>query len=339
MTKTTFQALAQRAPREPLETIALDVPPAPEGHDVDVVVMSCSVCHSDVHLLDGDWGDVARPLVPGHEIIGRVVRAGDRAALAEGTVVGIGWQAGSCGACKACLSAREHLCTGGKVRTCMGRAGGFAERVRVDARFCFELPSTLDLRSAAPLLCAGLTVFSPLERLGAKAGVRVGVVGIGGLGHLAVSFARALGAEVLAFDPDASKRDLVRSLGASELVDARGPLPRDAVDLLLVTTHAPLVWNDWLRVLDLEGTLCLVGVPGAPLEVSADPLMDEQKKLTGSVIGSPATMRRMLAVAARERIAPIVEHMPLSRANEAISRVRDGAARMRVVLEVDSSRG
>lgn len=336
MIKTTFQAFAQRAPRAPLEAIALEVPPAPEGHDVDVEVMSCSVCHSDVHLLDGDWGDVARPLVPGHEIIGRVARAGDRAGLAAGTVVGVGWQAGSCGACPACLSAREHLCTGGKLRTCVGRAGGFAEQVRVDARFCFELPSALDLRSAGPLLCAGLTVFSPLERLGAKAGVRVGVVGIGGLGHLAVRFARALGAEVLAFDPDASKRELVLSLGASELVDARGPLPRDSVDLLLVTTHAPLVWNDWLRVLDLEGTLCLVGVPGGPLQVSADPLMDEQKTLTGSVIGSPRAMRRMLALAAWDGIAPIVEHLPLSRANEAIARVRDGAARMRVVLDVES---
>jgi uncharacterized zinc-type alcohol dehydrogenase-like protein len=336
MTKTTFQALAQRAPRQPLEAIALDVPAPPEGHDVDVDVMTCSVCHSDVHLLDGDWGDVARPLVPGHEIVGRVARAGDRAELAVGTVIGIGWQAGSCGACAACLTAREHLCTGGKVRTCVGRAGGFAEQVRVDARFCFELPSALDLESAAPLLCAGLTVFSPLERLGAKPGLRVGVVGVGGLGHLAVRFARALGAEVLAFDPDTSKRDLVRLLGATELVDARGPLPASAVDLLLVTTHASLVWSDWLRVLDLEGTLCLVGVPGAPLQISADPLMDEQKKITGSVIGSPATMRRMLAIAAREGIAPIVEHLPLARANEAIARVRDGAARMRVVLDVES---
>ncbi|MEA2750328.1 MAG: alcohol/geraniol dehydrogenase, partial [Myxococcales bacterium] len=196
ITTTTFQALAQKAERQPLEAITLDVPPPPEGHDVDVDVMSCSVCHSDVHLLDGDWGDVARPLVPGHEIVGRVARAGDRAQLAIGTVVGIGWQAGACGACTACLSAREHLCTGGKVRTCVGRAGGFATQVRVDARFCFELPSALDVSSAAPLLCAGLTVFSPLERLGAKPGLRVGVVGVGGLGHLAVRFARALGAEV-----------------------------------------------------------------------------------------------------------------------------------------------
>ncbi len=330
----TIHALAQTAPRGHLEPIVLADPPPPEGHDVDVEIMSCSVCHSDVHLLDGDWGDVPRPLVPGHEIVGRVVRAGESAGLGIGAVVGIGWQSGSCGACAACLSGREHLCTGGKLRTCVGRQGGFASRVRCDARFCFALPEALDLGSAAPLLCAGLTVFSPLERLGASDGTRVGVVGIGGLGHLAVRFARALGAEVIAFDPDASKRALVLGLGASDLVDARGPLPKGAVDLLLVTTHASLAWDDWMRVLDLEGTLCLVGVPGAPLALSADPLMDEQKKVTGSVIGSPSTMRRMLDLAARDLIAPIVEHMPLERANEAVARVRRGAARMRIVLDV-----
>lgn len=335
-TAPTIRAFAQSAVKAPLEPVILPEPPPPEGHDVDVEVMACSVCHSDVHLLDGDWGDVARPLVPGHEIVGRVVRAGDRAkeSVALGTLVGIGWQSGSCGVCNACRTAREHLCTGGKLRTCVGRQGGFATRVRCDARFTFELPRELDVRSAAPLLCAGLTVFSPLDRLGVGAGTRVGVVGIGGLGHLAVRFARALGADVIAFDPDLSKRELVLGLGASELVDARGALPRDAVDLLLVTTHAALAWDEWLRVLDLEGTLCLVGVSGAPLGFSADPLMDEQKKVTGSVIGSPASMRRMLALAAAQRIAPIVEHMPLERANDAIASVREGRARMRVVLDV-----
>ena len=331
---STIHAFAQLAPGQSLEPIALAAPPPPGDHELDVDVIWCSVCHSDVHLLDGDWGVQARPLVPGHEIVGRVVRAGARAGYPPGSVVGIGWQCGSCGACPACRTGREHLCTGGKVRTCVGRAGGFARQVRCDARFAFELPAGIELSSAAPLLCAGLTVFSPLERLGAGSGARVGVVGIGGLGHLAIRFARALGAEVIAFDPDASKRDLVRTLGASGLVDSRGALPAGAVDLLLVTTHAPLAWGDWLRVLDLEGTLCLIGVGGKPIELPADPLMDEQKRVTGSVIGSPATMRRMLALAADHHIAPIVEHLPLARANEAVARVREGRARMRVVLDV-----
>jgi uncharacterized zinc-type alcohol dehydrogenase-like protein len=334
MQNQTIKAFAQLAAKEALAPITFPSPPPPEDRDIDVDVLWCSVCHSDVHLLDGDWGDVARPLVPGHEIVGRVARRGALANVALGTIVGIGWQCGSCGACPACRSGREHLCTRGKVRTCVGRAGGFATQVRCDARFAFELPAGIEPGSAAPLLCAGLTVFSPLERLSAKKGRRVGVVGVGGLGHLAIRFARALGAEVIAFDPDASKREIVLALGASELVDARSALPSGVVDLLLVTTHASLAWDEWLRVLDLEGTLCLVGVPGSPLGFAAGQLMDEQKSVTGSVIGSPAAMRRMLALAAASRIAPMVEHLPLERANEAIALVREGRARMRVVLDV-----
>lgn len=220
----------------------------------------------------------------------------------------------------------------------MGRPGGFAARVRVDARFCFDIPDGLDPADAAPLLCAGATTFSPLERLGVLEGgrgMRVGVIGVGGLGHLAVRFARAMGAEVIAFDPDLGKRELARSLGASDLLDARGALPERAVDLLLVTTHATLDWDAWMRVLALEGTLCLVGVPAAPFAISADWLLDHQKKVTGSVIGSPATMRRMLAFAAEHRILPIVERLPMTRANEAVARLREGRARLRIVLDAD----
>ncbi len=334
MTTSTIRAYAQRSPRAALEAIDLPAYAAPTGRDVDIEVHHCSVCHSDVHLLDGDWGEVARPLIPGHEVVGRVVSAGPDATLAVGALVGVGWQCGACGACPACMSGREHLCTGGKKRTCVGRQGGFATRVRVDADFAFELPKALDPATAAPLLCAGLTVFSPLERLGTKAGMRVGVVGVGGLGHMAVRFASALGAEVIAFDPDASKRALATSLGARELVDARGALPSNAVDVLLVTTHATLDWDAWMKVVDLEGTLCLVGVPSEPLRLGVDPLLDEQKKITGSVIGSRATMRKMLAFAAEHGIAPITERMPLERANEAVASVREGRARMRIVLDV-----
>jgi uncharacterized zinc-type alcohol dehydrogenase-like protein len=295
---------------------------------VDVDVLHCSVCHSDVHLLDGDWGEVARPLVPGHEIVGRA---------ADGRLVGIGWQAGSCGACEQCRAGDEHLCTAGKVKTCVNRPGGFATKIRVHETFCFDIPKELDPVLASPLLCAGLTTFSPLERLGVREGARVGVVGFGGLGHVAVQFAKALGAKVVAFDPDPSKRELALSLGADELVDVRGGvLPERVLDLVIVTTHANLDWDAWMGVLDLQGTLCLVGVPSASIAVHPDFLLDHQKKITGSVIGSPGTMRRMLAFAAAHRIAPIVERMPMSAANEAIDRVRMGAARMRIVLDVTS---
>jgi uncharacterized zinc-type alcohol dehydrogenase-like protein len=215
----SLRVLGQTAPGRPLEPLELFEERQLGPGEVEIAVDHCSVCHSDVHLLDGDWGEVARPLVPGHEVVGRVLRAGGEAAFALGAVVGLGWQAGACGTCAACRSQREHLCTGGKVRTCVDRPGGFAERVRCDARFCFELPLELATETAAPLLCAGLTVFSPLERLGAGPGSRIGIIGLGGLGHLAVRFARALGAEVIAFDPDPSKRELALGLGAADLVD------------------------------------------------------------------------------------------------------------------------
>jgi len=322
----TIYALAQTSPKAPLERVILDDAPPPKASEIDVEVEHCSVCHSDVHLLDGDWG-AARPLIPGHEIVGKVVGTGRR--------VGIGWQAGACGTCASCKRQQEHLCTGGKVRTCVGRQGGFATRVRVDERFAFAIPEALDPSVAAPLLCAGLTVFSPLERLGVTKGTRVGIVGVGGLGHLAVRYAKALGADVLAFDPDLTKRELALSLGASDLVDAKGKLPRGVLDLILVTTHASLAWDDWMEVLDLEGTLCLVGVPGAPLTVGVDPLLDGQKKITGSVIGSPATMRRMLDFSATHGITPVIERLPMSRANEAVARVREGKARLRIILDAD----
>jgi uncharacterized zinc-type alcohol dehydrogenase-like protein len=323
-------AFAQLAPKGLLEPIELPDFATPDAGMVDVDVLHCSVCHSDVHLLDGDWGEVTRPLVPGHEIVGRT---------SDGRLVGIGWQAGSCGACDQCRAGDEHLCTVGKVKTCMNRPGGFAAKVRVHEKFAFEIPNGLDPAVASPLLCAGLTTFSPLERLAVGKGTRVGIVGFGGLGHVAVQFAKALGAKVVAFDPDhesREKRDLARSLGADELVDSRGALPERALDVLLVTTHANLDWDSWMRVLDLHGTLCLVGVPSAPVTVNPDFLLDHQKKITGSVIGSPRTMRRMLAFSAEHHIAPIIERMPMSRANEAIDRVRKGAARMRIVLDVTS---
>lgn len=329
----TQRAWGQQVPRGPL--LALEVPVAPtlEAHEVELEVVHCSVCHSDVHLLDGDWGEPKRPLVPGHEVLGRVLRVGARATVPVGSLVGLGWQAGCCGQCVACATGREHLCTGGKKRTCVHRVGGFAQRVLCDEGFCFALPEGLDPATAAPLLCAGLTVFSPLERFRVGPGTRVGVVGFGGLGHLAVRFASALGASVVAFDPDRSKAALARSLGAAELRDTEDALPQEELDLLLVTTHAPLLWTRWFGAVALEGTLCLVGVPGEPVTVAPDPLLDGQKCLTGSVIGSPATMRRMLAFAAQKGIAPVVERMPMSRAAEALDRVREGRARMRIVLD------
>ena len=319
--------------------------PALGPHDVELAVTACALCHSDVHLLDGDWSSGQFPLVPGHEIVGRVVGVGGavpqgdaHAHLTLGARAGVGWQCGACFACEACERGREHQCPHGKVRTCVGRPGGLAERVRVDHRFAFALPHVLDDAHAAPLLCAGLTVFSALERhvhnTRGSTRPRVAVVGLGGLGHLAVQFARALGAEVHAFDPDADKRSDALALGATEFSAPASPasLPSDEFDVVLSTTSAPLPWNDWLRATRLGGTLCLVGVPPAALTIDPDHLLDGEKIVTGSVVGSRASMDRMLAFAAQHDVAPRVETLPMRDVNEGLARLREGRARYRVSL-------
>jgi alcohol/geraniol dehydrogenase (NADP+) len=335
-----IHAHAQMHRSAALEPIELLEYPVLAATEVELEVLHCGVCHSDLHLLDGDWGDVARPLVPGHEIVGRVTRLGADVArdanpsvgFAEGAVVGVGWQAGACFSCAPCTRGEPHLCTRGKVRTCVGRPGGFAERVRVDHRFCFALPAGLDARDAAPLLCAGLTVFSPMKRLGIAPGAKIAIVGLGGLGHLAVQFAAKMGARVTVFDVDASRAELAQALG-TETFASVGSVPVDQFDRIFTTTHAALDWNAWMNALTLGGTLCLLGVPKEAVTVSVDPLLDGQKSITGSVIGSPDTMREMLQFAGTHGIRAIVEHMPMAEANQAIERLRRGEARLRIILD------
>lgn len=328
----TLQAYGQSRAGAPLETLEIQENQSLAEREVELEVLHCGVCHSDLHLLDGEWGEPVRPLVPGHEIVGRVTRVGASVSLSLGSVLGVGWQAGACFECATCLSGKSHLCPRGKVRTCVGHIGGFAQRVVIDERFCFALPPELDARDAAPLLCAGLTVFSPMKRLGVHAGSKVAIVGLGGLGHLAVQFAAKMGAEVHVFDVDPSREALARSLGASMYGAPNAP-PVDRFERIFVTTHATLDWTAWMNALCLEGALCLLGVPKEAITVSVDPLLDGQKTLTGSVIGSPETMRAMLAFAAKHNVRAIVEHMPFTQAAEALERLRRGEAKLRIVLD------
>jgi uncharacterized zinc-type alcohol dehydrogenase-like protein len=279
--------------------------------------------------------------VLGHEIVGRIVRIGGEVrGLGEGDRVGVGWQCGACFACDACLRGRVHQCSRAKARTCVGRPGGLATRVRVDSRFCFAIPSAIEDAYAAPLLCAGVTVFSALARH-ARAGMRVGIIGLGGLGHLAVQFARAMGTDVTAFDPDPRKREDALALGAKELVSTSDDAligHRDAFDVLLSTTPAELAWDRWMYTLDLGGTLCLVGIPTGRVAVHPDHLLDGEKSITGSIVGSPQVMRRMLAFAESHDIRPRIERFGMRQVNDAIGRLRAGEARYRIVLDNDLAR-
>lgn len=331
----TIQGLAVHAAGAELLPLKYD-PGNLRPQDVEVRITHCGVCHSDVHLIDNDWGVSQYPFIPGHEIVGTVSQVGAEVAhLRAGDRVGIGWQSDSCGFCEWCRRGEENLCAQ-EQRTCVGRHGGYADAVRVNARFAVILPDELDSETAAPLLCGGITVYNPLRKLGVSPASRVGVIGIGGLGHLALQFARAFGAEVTAFSSSPGKEDEAMAMGAHRFVNSRENKALKAVegsqDLILSTINATQDWGVYLSALRPHGTLCLVGVPPAPVSVPALPLIAEALCLRGSNTGSPGLMAEMLDVAARHRVGARTENFRMADANQAVGRVRKNHIRYRAVL-------
>jgi uncharacterized zinc-type alcohol dehydrogenase-like protein len=256
--------------------------------------------------------------------------------LAEGDRVGIGWQADSCGHCEWCRKGEEHLCAQSQP-TCVHRHGGYAESIRVNARFALKLPEALESDSVAPLLCAGIAVYQPLRLYGINPSSRVGVIGIGGLGHLALQFAHAFGAEVTAFSSTAAKEDDALALGAHHFVHTRESkgLKRlnGTFDLILSTINADQDWSAYLTALRPHGTLCFVGVPPSPVAAPAFSLTGAMKQLSGCNSGSPVQIAEMLHVAARHGVKAHVETFPMAKANDAVKRVRKNQVRYRAVLK------
>lgn len=306
---------------------------------VEVAVEHCGICHSDLSMLDDHWGRSSFPLVPGHEVVGTVVAAGSEVRRVRvGDRVGIGWFVESCMHCAQCLAGHHHLCAASR-ETIVGHHGGFAERVRCHWAWATPLPPGLDASRAGPLFCGGITVFAPIHAHGVKPTDRVGVVGIGGLGHLALRFLRAWGCEVTAFTSSPGKREEALALGAHTAVSthdtaALKPL-RGRFDFLLVTTNVPLPWDAYLAALAPQGRLHVVGAVLEPIPVPAFGLIGGQRCLSGSPLGAPATIATMLAFCARHGIAPQVERFPLSRVADALAHLRAGRARYRVVLDND----
>lgn len=329
------QAYAAHAAGESLRPFTYE--PAPlRPHEIEVAITHCGLCHSDLHLIDDDWGDSEFPLVPGHEIVGTVSALGEYAAGFEsGQRVGIGWQCGSCMRCDWCVQGEEACCPDQQA-TCVGHHGGFADRVRVDSRFAYALPDTMRSEHAAPLLCAGHTVYTPLHRY-ARPNHTIGVIGIGGLGHLALQFAHALGCRVVAFSSSPSKELEARRFGAHEFIvtsdRARLRAAASTCDLILNTVSAPIDWPDCMAVLRPKGTLVILGGPPGDIRVPVNSLIDGDRGIRGSATGSRHTMREMLRFAARHNIAPKVETMPMSEANAALDRLRENKPRFRIVLE------
>ena len=306
--------------------------------EVEIAVEYCGLCHSDISILNNDWGLSRYPVVPGHEAVGRVVAAGDHVkGLHIGQRVGVGWNAGSCMHCHECLTGNNNLCLEA-APTIVGHHGGFADRIRAHRLWAIPLPDTLDISSAGPLLCGGITVFAPLITFGVKPTDRVGVVGIGGLGHLALQFANAWGCEVTAFTSNPLKADEAREFGAHRIVSSRDSAQilqsANSLDFLFITVNTPLDWASLLKTLKPNGRMHVVGAVLEPMPIPAFDLIMGQKSVSGSPTGGPATISAMLDFAARHNIEPQVEHFPLSKVNDAIEHLAAGKARYRVVLDV-----
>lgn len=311
------------------------------AEEVEVAVEYCGLCHSDLSMVDNEWGMSRYPLIPGHEAVGSIVAVGEQVkGLVVGQKVGIGWNAGSCMHCHGCMTGQHQLCTTLQP-TIVGHHGGFAERIRTHWAWAIPLPDGLDISSAGPLLCAGATVFSPLLTYDVKPTDHVGIVGIGGLGHLALKFANAWGCEVTAFTSTGAKTEEAKSLGAHKVVNSRDTddilKAANTLDFLLITVNNKMDWSALVKTLKANGRMAIVGAILEPLEISAIDLIFGQKRIVGSLNGSPSATAAMLEFAARHNIAPQVEHFPMSKVNEAMEHLHAGKARYRVVLDADFS--
>jgi len=330
-------AWVARAMKKPMSLERVDLGPL-GTEDVEVVVEHCGLCHSDLSILNNEWGISQYPAILGHEVIGRITALGSNAkGLKIGQRVGVGWNSGSCMHCHQCMSGSHHLCPQVQT-TIVGHSGGFASHIRAHWAWTIPLPDRLNFAEAGPLLCGGVTVFAPLAMY-ARPTDRVGIIGIGGLGHMAVKFAAAYGCDVTAFTSNESKFDEAKGFGANHVASSKDS---DAIkklagsfDLLLSTVNAPLDWDAMIGTLAPNGRLHLVGAVLQPVPVSAFALILSQRSVSGSPSGSPVAIGTMLDFAARHGVVPQTEHFAMSKINEAFARLESGKARYRIVLDAD----
>jgi alcohol/geraniol dehydrogenase (NADP+) len=337
---TMIKAWAAHTAGGKLEPFEYD--PGPLGdEEVEIAVEHCGICHSDLSLLNNDWGMTRYPFVPGHEATGRVVAMGPQAkGVSIGQRVGLGWNSHSCMHCKQCLMGHQNLCESLQP-TLLGRYGAFANKVRAHWVWTMPLPDGLDSRESGPLLCGGITVFAPLRELNISPTARVAVVGIGGLGHMALKFCKAWGCEVTAFTSSDSKAEEARAFGAHQVVSTGDSKALEKLagtfDLIIDTVNATLDWNGLLNALAPNGCLHVVGAVPEPIPVPVFTLLMGQKSVSGSPTGSRGAIDSMLNFAARHQVMPQTEHFPMSKVNEAMEHLRAGKARYRIVLDADFS--
>jgi uncharacterized zinc-type alcohol dehydrogenase-like protein len=342
---TGVRAVGAPAPNAPLVPLTIDRR-EPGATDVEIDILFCGVCHSDIHQVRDEWGKGVYPMVPGHEIVGKVSRVG--AAVTKfraGDIAGVGCFVDSCLACDPCRRDLEQFCLNGAAFTYNGTEmdrktqtyGGYSQRVVVKERFALKVPSGLDPAAAAPLLCAGITTYSPLRQWNCKRGDRVAVVGLGGLGHMAVKLAAAMGAEVTMLSTSRAKEADAKRLGAHafELTSEKGTFPKLAgrFDLIVDTISAGHDLGALLGLIRATGTLAIVGGAPEPAKVSAMSLLFGNKKLAGSMIGGIAETQEMLDFCAAKKITADVEVIPAAKINEAYDRMMKSDVRYRFVID------
>ncbi|HVE57450.1 MAG TPA: NAD(P)-dependent alcohol dehydrogenase [Pyrinomonadaceae bacterium] len=336
---------AADAPLKPLNIVRRGLLP----NDVEIEITFCGICHSDLHAAKNEWGGTTYPLVPGHEIIGKVTGTGASVTKFKvGETVGVGCIVDSCRECQYCKEGLEQFCVPGNTivfgspdKHLGGQTyGGYAESIVVDENFVLNVPEKLDPAAAAPLLCGGITVYSPLKHWNAGPGKKVGVIGIGGLGHLGIKIAKALGAHVVVFTTSAAKVEDAKKLGADEAVlstdkQQMNKLAKD-FDIILDTVSAAHDVNEYLNLLKVDGSLVLVGAPAEPLPVASFSLIGGRKSFAGSNIGGIAETQEMLDFCAKHSITADIEMIEIQEINEAYERLEKGDVRYRFVVDMAS---
>jgi len=348
MSTKAFAAMSATTPLEPMTITRREPLPS----DVEIDILYCGVCHSDLHYVRNEWDMTEYPLVPGHEILGRVTRIGDKVTRFKvGDIAAVGCLVDSCRTCSSCADDLEQFCLEGPVFSYGGpdkhsggmTHGGYSEKIVCDEAFTLKVPTNLDPASAAPLLCAGITTYSPLLRWGAGKGKKVGIVGLGGLGHMGVKFAHALGAHTVLFTTSESKIADGKRLGADEVIISRNAdeLEKQAgsFDLILDTVSAEHDYNAYLALLKLDATLVVVGAPPGPQSISVFSLLMPRRNLAGSLIGGIAETQEMLDFCGKHDVACDIELIRMQQINEAYERMLKSDVKYRFVIDMASLKG
>ena len=345
---TTAKAFGAQSATTPLAAFSIQRRET-GAHDVQIQILYCGVCHTDLHIARNEWHGTIYPCVPGHEIIGRVTQVGPHVTKFKvGDSVGVGCMVDSCRTCTNCKEGFEQFCEAGTIFTYNApdkksegmTFGGYSQSVVVDEAFVLRIPKNLDLAASAPLLCAGITTYSPLRHHQVGPGKKVGVVGLGGLGHMGVKLAHAFGAQVTVFTTSPGKAQDAKRLGADEVVNSKNPEEMakraNTFNFILDTVAAKHDINAYLQLLKRDGTLTQVGVPAEPLDVQVFNLIVNRRSFTGSLIGGVAETQEMLDFCGKHSITSDIELIPIQKINEAYERLIKSDVKYRFVIDMET---